>query len=119
MIGSGLLRARNVPRPSFRRLGALVSQREEFCGGLDFVRAQLLEHPLITDTLPERDNDGVGSYPQDGVADLAEALYEAPQRLPLLLLDGVEVALLVGARESALKISHELVAKIIPGADRP
>ena len=56
---------------------------------------------------------------QDGVADLAEAPYKAPQRLPLLLLDGVEVALQAGARECALKISHKLVAKIIPGTDRP
>ena len=63
-----------MPCPSLRRLGALVSQREEFRGGFDLVRAQLLEHPLIADTLPERDNDSVGGYPRDGVADLAKAL---------------------------------------------
>ena len=78
MIGGGLLRARNVPRLSLLRLGALVDQREELRGGLDFVRAQLFEHPLIADALPERDDNGVGGYPRDGVADLAEALYEAP-----------------------------------------
>ena len=50
--------------------------------------------------------------------DLAEALNKAPQRLPLLLLDGVEVALQTGARECALKISHKLVAEVIPGANR-
>ena len=60
------------------------------------MRAQLLEHPLFANNLSERDNDSVGGYPRDGVADLAEALYEAPQRLPLLLLNGVEVALQAG-----------------------
>ena len=88
-------------------------------GDFDLVRAQLLEHLLIADALLERDDNGMGGYPRDSVADLAEALNKAPQRLPLLPLDGVEVALQAGARERALQISHGLVAKIIPGSNRP
>ena len=108
MISGGMLKARNMPCPSFHRFGALV----------DLVRAQLLEHPLVADALPECDNDSVGGYPRDGIVDLAEALYEAPQRLPLLLFDGVEVALSARACECALKVGHKLVAKIITGTDR-
>ena len=40
----------------------------------------------------------------------AETLYEAPQCLPLLLLDGMEVTLQAEACEGALKIGYELVA---------
>ena len=33
----------------------------------------------------------MGGHSRDSVANLAETLYKAPQRLPFLLLDGVEV----------------------------
>ena len=55
-------------------------------------------------------DDGMGGNSQDGVANLAKALYKASQRLPLLLLHGMEVALQAGACESALKIGYGLVA---------
>ena len=108
MIGGGVLRARNVPSPSFHHLNALVGQREKFRGGLE----------LIVDALPKSDDDSMGGYPRDSVADLAEVLNKALQCLPLLLLDGVEVALQTGAHECALKISHKLVPEVIPGANR-
>jgi hypothetical protein len=75
LIGSGLLKVRHMPRPKLRHLCALVGQREELHGGLNFMHAQLFEHPFIVDALPECDDNGVGSYLRDGVGDLAEALY--------------------------------------------
>jgi hypothetical protein len=69
---------------------------------------------LITDAVTESDDDRVRSDPGDGVAYLAKALDELPQRLALALNDRMEVALRARAFEGALKIHHELVAEVLP-----
>lgn len=66
------------------------------------------------DAMAKDDNDGMGRNLGDGVAYLAEALDELPQRLDLALDDGVEVTLHARTVECALEIGHELVEEVLP-----
>lgn len=115
--GFVLVGVRLMPCLGLGSFGAFVRHSKQLGHGLDVVGAEFLQHPLIMDAMAEGDDDGLGRDLGDGVAHLAIALNELPQRFTLGLNDGMEVTFHTRALEGALEVSHELVAEVFPRVD--
>ena len=94
----------------------LVHQTQEVGHFCDVMGGQLLQHPFVPHPLSEGNDDRGCSDLWNGMADVAEALNECTQRLPRLLLHGMEVRLCSGARACSCKVSSELPAQLFPRA---
>ena len=99
-------------------LGALVRQVEEGDHrGEGVLDAQLLEHPVVRDTLPEGADDVGVLEVWDRVAHLTEALDVVAQRLVRLQMHGSQVVGGEGTLIRTLEVGEEDLAELLPGAD--
>jgi hypothetical protein len=98
-------------------LGALVGQSEECGDSVHVMRGQLLQHFLITHSLPEGRDDGSIGNTRYSTSYPGEARDKRPEGLSGLLPHCVEVGLHAVLLVSASEVCYEPRAELLPGVD--
>jgi hypothetical protein len=102
---------------AFGDSSAFIGQSEECGDSFHVMRGQLLQHFLITHSLPEGRDDGSIRNARYRTSHLGEAGDELPESLPRLLPHRMEVGLHTVLLVSTGEVRSEPHAELFPGVD--